>query len=137
MLGLSLVAVSGATGPCCSRALERRFSHCGAWFELFHAMWDRPRPGIEPVSSALAGEFSSTVPSGKYKKGLGQGSPRNDFLIFLFKVLLNGKIEKSQTEMSGKSHGHLNVKNRICSTARSDEFPNNRYAIEKKKKKLL
>ena len=37
--------------------------------------------------------------------------------------------------MSAKSHGHLNVKNRICSTARADEFPNNRYAIEKKKKK--
>ena len=28
-------------------------------------MWDLPRPGIEPVSLALAGRFLSTVPPGK------------------------------------------------------------------------
>ena len=28
-------------------------------------MWDLPRPGIEPVSSALAGRFLTTEPSGK------------------------------------------------------------------------
>ena len=29
-------------------------------------MWDLPGPGIEPVSSALAGGFLTTVPSGKF-----------------------------------------------------------------------
>ena len=29
------------------------------------AMWDLPRPGLEPVSPALAGRFSTTVPPGK------------------------------------------------------------------------
>ena len=28
-------------------------------------MWDLPRPGIEPVSLALAGGFSTTAPPGK------------------------------------------------------------------------
>ena len=28
-------------------------------------LWDLPRPGIEPVSPALAGGFLSTVPPGK------------------------------------------------------------------------
>ena len=28
-------------------------------------MWDLPRPGLEPVSPALAGRFSTTVPPGK------------------------------------------------------------------------
>ena len=28
-------------------------------------MWDLPRPGLEPVSPALAGRFLTTVPPGK------------------------------------------------------------------------
>ena len=28
-------------------------------------MWDLPRPGLEPMSPALAGRFSTTVPPGK------------------------------------------------------------------------
>ena len=28
-------------------------------------MWDPPRPGLEPVSPALAGGFSTTAPPGK------------------------------------------------------------------------
>ena len=28
-------------------------------------MWDLPRPGLEPVSPALAGRFSTTAPAGK------------------------------------------------------------------------
>ena len=34
-------------------------------------MWDLPRPGLEPVSPALAGRFSTTAPPGK---------PTNNFL---------------------------------------------------------
>ena len=33
-------------------------------------MWNLPGPGIEPVSSALAGGFLSTVPPGKSLEGL-------------------------------------------------------------------
>ena len=54
------------------------FSHCGAWAlgcagfsgcglqaYLPYDMWNPPRPGIEPKSPALAGEFSTTVSPGK------------------------------------------------------------------------
>ena len=41
------------------------FSSCGAWAQLFHSMWDLPRPGLEPMSPALAGGFLTTAPPGK------------------------------------------------------------------------
>ena len=43
----------------------RRLSNCGSWAQLLCGMWDLPRPGLEPVSSALAGGFSTTAPPGK------------------------------------------------------------------------
>ena len=35
-------------------------------------MWDLPRPGLEPVSPALAGRFSTTAPPGKPKTFLSE-----------------------------------------------------------------
>ena len=52
---------------CGSRALEHRLSSCGARAYLLRGMWDLPRPGLEPVSPALAGRFSTTAPPGKPK----------------------------------------------------------------------
>ena len=49
------------------RLQTRRLSNCGSWAQLLHGMWDLPRPGLEPVSPALAGRFSTTVPPGKPK----------------------------------------------------------------------
>ena len=43
----------------------RRLSSCGSRVQLFHGMWDLPRPGLEPVSPALAGRFSITASPGK------------------------------------------------------------------------
>ena len=48
-----------------SQALEHRLSSCGAWAQLLCNMWDLPAPGIEPVSLALTGGFSTTDPPGK------------------------------------------------------------------------
>ena len=50
---------------CGSQALERRLSSCGARASLLRGMWELPGPGLEPVSSALAGVFSTTAPPGK------------------------------------------------------------------------
>ena len=47
------------------RLQTRRLSSCGSWAQLLRGMWDPPRPGLEPVSPALAGRFSTTVPPGK------------------------------------------------------------------------
>ena len=43
----------------------RRISSCGSRAHLLRGMWDLPRPGLEPVSLALAGRFSTTAPPGK------------------------------------------------------------------------
>ena len=42
-----------------------RLSSCGTRAQLLHGMWDLPRPGLEPVSPALAGRVSTTAPPGK------------------------------------------------------------------------
>ena len=43
----------------------RRLSNCGSRAQLLRGMWDLPRPGLEPVSPALAGGFLTTAPPGK------------------------------------------------------------------------
>ena len=45
--------------------MTRRLSNCGSRAQLLRGMWDPPRPGLEPVSPALAGRFSTTAPPGK------------------------------------------------------------------------
>ena len=77
--GLSLVVAGGGhsssrcTGLSLSRPLLLRSTgsrhagsvNCGSWAQLLRGMWDLPRPGLEPVSPALAGRFSTTAPPGK------------------------------------------------------------------------
>ena len=47
------------------RLQTRRLSSCGSRTQLLYSMWDPPRPGLKPVSPALAGRFSTTAPPGK------------------------------------------------------------------------
>ena len=47
------------------RLQTRRLSNCGSRAQLLRGMWDPPRPGLEPVSPALADRFSTTAPPGK------------------------------------------------------------------------
>ena len=47
------------------RLQTRRLSNCGSRAQLLRAMWDPPRPGLEPTCPALAGRFSTTAPLGK------------------------------------------------------------------------
>ena len=47
------------------RLQTRRLSNCGSRAQLLRGMWDLPRPGLEPVSPALAGGLSTTAPPGK------------------------------------------------------------------------
>ena len=43
----------------------RRLSSCGSWAQLLRGMWDLSRPGLKPVSPALAGRLPTTEPPGK------------------------------------------------------------------------
>ena len=47
------------------RLQTRRLSICGSRAQLLRGMWDHPKPGLEPVSPALADRFSTTAPPGK------------------------------------------------------------------------
>ena len=47
------------------RLQTRRLSNCGSRAQLLRGMWDLLRPGLEPMSPALAGRFSTTAPPGK------------------------------------------------------------------------
>ena len=57
IIAASLVAVH--------RLQTRRLSNCGSGAQPLCGMWDLPRPGLEPVSPALAGRFLTTAPPGK------------------------------------------------------------------------
>ena len=50
------------------RLQTRRLSSCGSRAQLLCGMRDLPRPGLKPVSPALAGRFSTTAPPGKPPK---------------------------------------------------------------------
>ena len=76
--GLPLAAASGghSSSWCAGLSLswplvaEHRLqmlrpSSCGSRAQLLRGMWDLPRPGLKPVSPALAGGFSTTAPPGK------------------------------------------------------------------------
>ena len=63
--GPLFIAVCGPLTIAASLVAERRLSSCGSRVQLVRGTWDLPRPGLEPVSPALAGRLSTTAPSGK------------------------------------------------------------------------
>ena len=68
--GPLFIAVRGPLTIAASPAVEHRLqthrlSSCGSRAQLLRGMRDPPGPGLEPVSPALAGRLSTTVPPGK------------------------------------------------------------------------
>ena len=68
--GPLLIAVRGPLTVAASLVAEHklqmhRLNSCGSRAQLLCDMWDPPRPGLEPVSPALAGRLSTTAPPGK------------------------------------------------------------------------
>ena len=68
--GPLFIAVCGpltiAASPVAEHSLQTcRLSNCGSRAQSLCGMWDPPRPGLEPVSPALAGRPSTTAPPGK------------------------------------------------------------------------
>ena len=74
------------------RLQTRRLSNCGSRAQLPRGMWDPPRPGLEPVSPALAGRLSTTAPPGK--------PPIFVFIIYLYPAGL--RHHTAQLEYSEK-----------------------------------
>ena len=67
------------------RLQMHRLSNRGSRAQLLCGMWDLPRPGLEPVSPALAGRFSTTAPPGKPSS------------ILLTSTHLSGKCQRLRT----------------------------------------
>ena len=63
--GPLFIAVHGPLTIVASPIAECRLSSCGSRAQLLRGMWDLPRPGLESVSPALAGRFSTTAPPRK------------------------------------------------------------------------
>ena len=88
-VGLSLVVASGGYSSLRCEGFSLRwllllqsmgsrhagFSSCGTRAELLRGMWDLPGPGLEPVSPALAGRFSTTAPPGRPHSWLFEEPP--------------------------------------------------------------
>ena len=62
------------------RLQTRRLSSCGSRAQLLRGTWYLPRPGLEPVSPALVGRFSTTAPPGKPPCG----ALKSQFLFIFF-----------------------------------------------------
>ena len=82
--GPLFIAVRGpltiAAPPVAEHRLQmRRLSNRGSWAQPLRGTWDLPRPGLEPVSPALAGRFSTTAPPGKPSSYI--------LMLLLFRVL--------------------------------------------------
>ena len=73
------IAVSLVAGH---RLQTRRLSSRGSWAKLLCGMWDLPRPGLEPMSPALAGRFSTTAPPGKLRQAFLSLRARRDIRRF-------------------------------------------------------
>ena len=52
------------------RLQTRRLSSCGSRAQLLRGMWHLPGPGLEPMSPASAGGFSTTAPPGKSPRSI-------------------------------------------------------------------
>ena len=72
------------------RLQTHKLSICGSRAQLLCGMWDLPRPGLKPVSPALAGRLSTTAPPGK--------APNN---LFLYLKQLK-KEKQTKPKVSGR-----------------------------------
>ena len=68
--GPLFIAVHGPLTVAASLVAEHglqthRLSSCGSRAQSLRGMWDPSRPGLEPMTPALAGGFSTTAPPGK------------------------------------------------------------------------
>ena len=106
--GSLLIAVHGPLTITASLVAEyklqtRRLSNCGLRAQLLRGMWGPPRPGLEPVSPALAGRLSTTAPPGKpsryyyYPHIIEKGAEK---LRSLSKVETPDKIQNKQLNLN-------------------------------------
>ena len=126
--GPLFIAVRGPLTIAASLVVEhrlqmRRLSSCGSRAQLLRGMWNLPRPGLEPVSPALAGRFSTTAPPGKphglFLTGKKQVIKQCTQLIDILKEVsfCRGKVSYSFMTMKTSRTGFLPLDNFIFLTS--------------------
>ena len=83
------------------RLQTRRLSSCGPWAQLLCSMWDLPRPGLKPVSPALAGRLSTTAPPGKPPNGIFHKTRTNNSKV----CMETQKTPNSQSNLVKEEQG--------------------------------
>ena len=113
--GPLFIAVRGPLTTAASLVAEhrlqtRRLSSCGSRAQLLRGMWNLPRPGLEPVSPALAGGFSTAAPPGKPNKNILKKEGwiyTNDFRFVTKECFLAGFLAKRLLLRGAFLHHHL------------------------------
>ena len=83
-------------------------------------MWDLPRPGLEPVSSTLAGRFLTTAPPGKPKSWFFENFNKIDKLLAR---LIREKREITRIINIGKERNDITADSKdIKRIVRIDKF---------------
>ena len=76
-------------------------------------MWDLPRPGLEPVSPALAGRFSTTAPPGKPSKFLNDQVVPVKVFIILNSLTWAISVAGKEDPLPGPESGLLTLGNEL------------------------
>ncbi|KAJ8778906.1 hypothetical protein J1605_013140 [Eschrichtius robustus] len=87
----------------------RRLSSCGSQAQLLRGMWDLPRPGLEPVSPALAGRLSTTAPPGKPRHYLFDVQRNN--IAMALEVTYWERLHSVYKEVKNHLDYHISVQN--------------------------
>ena len=112
--GPLFIAVRGPLTIAASLAAEhrlqtRRLSNCGSRAQSLRGIWDLPRPGLEPVSPALAGRFSTTAPPGKPYMGVLIESMEMKKMIYWSRFSRNSSLQHIGISNIWLSHQDLQM----------------------------
>ena len=114
--GPLFIAVCGPLTVAASLAAEhrlqtRRLSNCGSQAQPLCGMWDLPRPGLEPVSPALAGRFSTAAPPGKPLQQFLLWCSDGDclFSFFFLSINWNSSVRKNCPFYPISLFAHLSI----------------------------
>ena len=97
------------------RLQTRKLSNCGPRAQVLRGMWDLPRPGLEPVSPALAGRLSTTAPPGKPPAfNLNRYFPKHAFKTNKTKQILVKGIRSVHFTPQGQSECRSELNSSTC-----------------------
>ena len=99
------------------RFQTRRLSSCGSRAQLLRGMRDLPRPGLEPLSPALAGRLSTTAPPGKPVSTVFNSEILMEWKFYLILRLASWKEYITSSQMLSRFCDRFLIWMRVSSTS--------------------